>query len=132
MNIKTLKNIMKEVNQPNEFTMEIVNLTHELYWIYKANNCRLKTLDSRLVSKRKPDSRFDVFVNGGFIAPRDYKFEQVGSDFHIKFIRNLFPPYILNSNDPSYTEDGNGNPNTPWSFVESDVVIIEGDLENIS
>lgn len=131
MNIKTLKNIMKEVNQPMEFELTSVNLVHELYWIYKAENCRLKTLDSRLVSKRKTDSRFDVFVNGGYIAPRDYKFEQIGNDFHIKFIRTLFPPYILNSNDPSYTEDGNGVPNAPWSFVESDEVKIEGDLENV-
>jgi len=123
MNIKNLKNIMKEVNQPKEFNMNYVNLTHELYWIYKATNCRLKTLDSRLESKRKPDSRFDVFVNGGFIAPRDYKFEQVGNDFHIKFIRELFPSTILNPNDPNFGES--------WSFEESDEVKIEGDLENV-
>ena len=123
MNIKNLKNIMKEVNQPKEFNMTYVNLTHELYWIYKATNCRLKTLDSRLESKRKPDSRFDVFVNGGFIAPRDYKFEQVGNDFHIKFIRELFPSTILNPNDPNFGES--------WSFEESDEVKIEGDLENV-
>ena len=123
MNIKTLKNIMKEVNQPKEFNMEYVNLTHELYWIYKATNCRLKTLDSRLVSKRKTDSRFDVFVNGGYIAPRDYKFEQVGNDFHIKFIRDLFPSVIENPNDPNFGQ--------PWSFEESDEVKIEGDLENV-
>ena len=30
MNIKNLKNIMKEVNQPKEFDMTYVNLTHEL------------------------------------------------------------------------------------------------------
>lgn len=123
MNIKTLKNIMKEVNQPMEFNMEYVNLTHELYWIYKAENCRLKTLDSRLESKRKTDSRFDVFVNGGYIAPRDFKFEQVGNDFHIKFIRENFPATILNPNDPNFGE--------AWSFEISDVVKIEGDLENI-
>lgn len=123
MNIKTLKNIMKEVNQPMEFNMEYVNLTHELYWIYKATNCRLKTLDSRLESKRKTESRFDVFVNGGYIAPRDYKFEQVGNDFHIKFIRENFPATILNTNDPNFGEQ--------WSFEISDEVKIEGDLENI-
>ena len=123
MNIKLLKNIMKEVNQPNEFTMEIVNLTHELYWIYKKTNCRLKTLDNRLVSKRRTDGRFDVFVNGGYIAPRDYKFEQVGNDFHIKFIKINFPPTILNPNDPNYGE--------AWSFQSSDSVKIEGDLENV-
>lgn len=123
MNIKNLKNIMKEVNQPNEFNMEYVNLTHELYWIYKATNCRLKTLDSRLVSKRKTENRFDVFVNGGYIAPRDFKFEQVGNDFHIKFIRENFPETILNPNDPDFGE--------AWSFEISDEVKIEGDLENI-
>ena len=123
MNIKNLKNIMKEVNQPSEFNMEYVNLTHELYWIYKATNCRLKTLDSRLVSKRKTENRFDVFVNGGYIAPRDFKFEQVGNDFHIKFIRENFPATILNPNDPDFGE--------AWSFEISDEVKIEGDLENI-
>ena len=124
MNIKNLKNIMKEVNQPKEFPMTYVNLTHELYWIYKATNCRIKTLDSRLQTKRKTEHRFDVFVNGGYISPRDYKFEQVGNDFHIKFIRELFPSIIENSNDPNFGE--------AWEFEISDIVKIEGDLENIS
>ena len=111
MNIKTLKNIMKEVNQPKEFTLTPVNLTHELY------------LDSRLKSLRKPDSRFDIFVWGGFISHNDFKFEQVGNDFHIKFIRTNFPSTILNPNDPNYGQ--------PWSFENSDEVKIEGDLENV-
>jgi len=123
MNIKTLKNIMKEVNQPNEFTMEIVNLTHELYWIYKANNCRLKTLDSRLSTKRKEQNRFDVFVWGGYIAPRDYEYKQIGNDFHIKFIRANFPTTIENPNDPNYGQ--------PWAFEVTDEVKIEGDLERV-
>ena len=123
MNIKTLKNIMKEVNQPNEFTLEVVDLSHSLYWIWKATNCRIKTLDSRLASKRNTDSRFDVFVWGGYIAPRDYQFEQVGNDFHIKFIRANFPTTIENPNDPNF---GNA-----WSFEIGDEVKIEGDLENV-
>ena len=53
MNIKTLKNIMKEVNEPNEFIMTPYDLVHPLYWIWKVENCRLKTLDSRLSKKRK-------------------------------------------------------------------------------
>jgi len=105
------------------FTLTPVNLVHELYWIWKAENCRLKTLDSRLDSKRKTDSRFDVFVWGGYVAPRDYKFEQVGNDFHIKFIRENFPQTILNPNDPNFGE--------AWSFESGDEVKIEGDLENI-
>ena len=123
MNIKTLKNIMKEVNEPNEFNMVPVNLTHELYWIWKAPNCRLKTLDSRLSSKRKTENRFDVFVWGGYIAPRDYKYEQIGNDFYIKFIREKFPSTILNPNDPNF---GNA-----WSFESGDEVKIEGDLERL-
>ena len=115
---------MKEVNQPMEFNMEPVDLTHELYWIWKTElPCRLKTLDSRLESKRKTESRFDVFVWGGYIAPRDYKFEQVGKFFHIKFIREKFPTTILNPNDPNFGE--------AWSFEAGDEVKIEGDLENI-
>jgi len=114
---------MKEVNQPKEFTLTPVNLTHELYWIWKVTNCRLKTLDSRLESLRKPDSRFDIFVWGGFISHNDFKFEQVGNDFHIKFIRTNFPSTILNPNDPNYGQ--------PWSFENSDEVKIEGDLENV-
>jgi hypothetical protein len=122
MNIKTLKNIMKEVNQPNEFIMEPVDLTHPLYWIWRTTTpCRLKTLDSRLSSKRHTDARFDVFVWGGYIAPRDYKFEQIGQYFHIKFIRENFPSTIENSNDPNFGQ--------PWSFEAGDNVKIEGDLE---
>jgi hypothetical protein len=124
MNIKTLKNIMKEVNEPNEFILEPVDLVHSLYWIWKAPNCRLKTLDSRLTDKRRTAARFDVFVWGGFIASRDYKFQQVGSDFYIKFIRANFPTTIENTNDPNYGQ--------AWSFELDDEVKIEGDLENIN
>ena len=124
MNIKTLKNIMKEVNEPNEFILEPVDLVHPLYWIWKATNCRLKTLDSRLTDKRRTAARFDVFVWGGFIAARDYQFEQVGSDFYIKFIRANFPTTIENTNDPNYGQ--------AWSFESDDEVKIEGDLENIN
>ena len=123
MNIKTLKNIMKEVNQPNEFNMEPVDLTHPLYWIWKVENCRLKTLDSRLTTKRKTEHRFDVFVWGGYIAPRDYQFQQIGNDFHIKFIRANFPSIIENPNDPNFGQ--------PWSFESDDEVKIEGDLERV-
>lgn len=123
MNIKTLKNIMKEVNEPNEFVMVSHDLVHPLYWIWKVENCRLKTLDSRLSTKRKEKNRFDVFVWGGYIAPRDFKFEQVGNDFHIKFIRANFPATIENPNDPDYGQ--------PWSFEVDDEVKIEGDLERV-
>lgn len=125
MNIKTLKNIMKEVNEPNEFIMEAYDLTHPLYWIWRTVlPCRLKTLDSRLVSKRKEEHRFDVFVWGGYIAPRDFKYEQIGNRFYIKFIRQNFPSIIENPNDPNY--------GSQWAFEASDEVKIEGDLEIVN
>jgi len=123
MNIKTLKNIMKEVNEPNEFVMVPHDLTHPLYWIWKVENCRLKTLDSRVRDKRKEEHRFDVFVWGGYVAPRDYTYKQIDNDFYIKFIRENFPALIENPNDPNYGQ--------PWSFESGDEVKIEGDLERI-
>ena len=42
MNIHQLKNIMKQVNEPNEFIMDAYDLTHSLYWIYKLDNVRVK------------------------------------------------------------------------------------------
>jgi len=123
MNIKTLKNIMKEVNEPNEFIMEPYDLVHPLYWIWRVQNCRLKTLDSRLTDKRSESDRFDVFVWGGYIAPRDFRYEQIGNDFYIKFIRANFPATIENPNDPNY--------GSQWSFESTDEVKIEGDLERV-
>ena len=62
MNIKTLKDIMKQVNEPNEFVMVPHDLVHPLYWIWKVENCRLKILDSRLSTKRKEKNRFDSLL----------------------------------------------------------------------
>ena len=64
MNIRQLKNIMKEVNEPNEFELFAHNLTHPFYWIFKVENVRVKTLFSKLEEFRKPSARFDVFING--------------------------------------------------------------------
>jgi len=66
MNIRQLKNIMKEVNEPNEFFLEPDNLQHPLYWIFKADNIRIKTLFPALEGLRNPDARFDVLL---FILP---------------------------------------------------------------
>ena len=51
-------------------------------------------------------------------------FKFVISRSYIKFIRELFPSIIENSNDPNFGE--------AWGFETSDIVKIEGDLENIS
>ena len=124
MNIKTLKNIMKEVNAPNEYDMVPVDLTHPLYWIWKVDNIRIKTLDSRLRDKRKTTARFDVFINGLFIRSIDYVFEQIGNDFYIKFKRSNFPTIIDNPNDSNFGQE--------YLIEPSDDVKIKGDLENVN
>ena len=133
MNIFTLKNIMKEVNAPNIFEAlpsdkdngDRYPFNHPLYWIYKIPNMRIKTLDSRLVDKRKPHARFDVFlifnedesIGEIFVRSEDYNFEQVGNDFYVKLIKNNFP-----------SEDRDGN---PYTLDTTTQLSIKGDVENI-
>ena len=134
MNIFTLKNIMKEVNAPN--TSQGVpsdkeggdryEFYHPLYWIFKVENMRIKTLDSRLKDKRKPHARFDVFMylltddSQGelFVRSQDYVYEQVGNDFYVKMKKENFP-----------LEDRNGD---PWSFSTDDRIFIKGDIERVN
>ena len=117
MNIRQLKNIMKEINEPNEFELFIHDPEHPYYWIYKVENVRVKTLFSRLEEFRKPSARFDVFINGLFISENDYIFEQNENDFYIKFIKEKFP--VL---------DRFGN---PYTLEDTDEVKIKGDVEKI-
>jgi hypothetical protein len=134
MNIFTLKNIMKEVNAPNTFqgvpsdkpNGDRYEFNHPLYWVFKVENMRIKTLDSRLKDKRKPHARFDVFMylltddSQGelFVRPQDYVYEQVSNDFYVKMKRTNFPVI-----------DRNGD---PWSFSTNDRIFIKGDIENVN
>ena len=115
MNIRLLKNIMKEVNEPNEFELYQEPIFHPFYWIYKIENVRVKTLYSKLVDLRKPSARFDVFINGLFISENDYVFETIGNDFYVKFIKEKFPQF-----------DRFGN---PYQLDETDEIKIKGDVE---
>ena len=82
MNIRQLKNIMKEVNEPNEFLLEPDNLQHPLYWIFKIDDVRVKTIFPKLEGLRKPDARFEIFINGLFISDNDYLYENEGNAFY--------------------------------------------------
>lgn len=128
MNIKLLKNIMKEVNAPNEFVMTTTEklLSHPLYWIWKIENCRLKTLYSGLTELRKPSARFDVYISGLFIRSEDYIFEQRGNDFYIKFIRTQFPTVFLNED----IEKGI-SPGDEYRLFIDDEVKVKGDIERV-
>jgi len=118
MNIKLLKNIMKEVNEPNEFELFAHDLTHPYFWIYKVEKVRIKTLFSKLEALRKPSARIDVFINGLFISENDYYFENRNNDFYIKFIKEKFPEL-----------DRFGN---PYVLDETDEIKINGDVEKFT
>lgn len=115
MKITALKNILKEVNEPNEYLMIPFDLGHPLYWIFRIQTIRVKTLFSKLEDVRKPSARFDVFFNGQFIGENDYKFEQKENDFYIKFIKVNFPEI-----------DAEGD---PFIMDETDEIKIKGDIE---
>jgi hypothetical protein len=115
MNINHIKNIMKEVNEPNEFQLEAFDLSHPYYWIFRVKNVRIKTLYKDLERLRKPTARFDVFINGLFIRENDYVFEMEVNDFYVKFIKSQFPEF-----------DRFGN---PYELDETDEIKINGDLE---
>ena len=118
MNLRGLKNIMKEINEPNEFILEPYDLGHPFYWIFRVENVRVKHIFSDIAFLRSESARFDVFINGLFIRSEDYKYEHKEGYFYIKFIRTQFPQF-----------DRFGN---PYEIESSDDVKIEGDLENIN
>ena len=115
MNVTQLKNIMKEVNEPNEFELFAYDVEHPYFWIFKVDNVRIKTLFSKIEEFRRPSARFDVFINGLFISENDYIVEERGNDFYIKFIKVNFPEFDRFGN--AYTIDDN------------DEVKINGDVE---
>ena len=105
MNVRILKNIMNQINEPNEFEL-FFHADEPFYWVYTVDGVRVKDLYKTLVDLRKPTARFDVFVNGLFISENDYIFDQLGNDFYIKFIKANFPeldrfdnPYVLDAED---------------------------------
>ncbi len=117
MNINLLKNIMKQVNEPNEFEFFPYDLNDPHYWVFKCENIRIKTLYAPLQKFRKEGARFDVFINGLFIRESDYVLGFEADNIFIKFIRSQFPNL-----------DRFGN---PYVLTETDEVKINGDVENI-
>lgn len=115
MNITSIKNLMKEINEPNEFILNLYYVDSK-FWIFKSQNVRLKTLSLGLETKRT--SRFDVFINGLYINELDYHVEYRENDIYIKFIKERFPPL-----------DRFGN---VFEIEETDEVRIKGDLERIN
>lgn len=98
MSVKQIRDILQQLNEPNEFLLTEVDLQDINYSIWKIENCKIKDMSSRFDTLRPDHSRFDVFVNGQFIFDNDYVFEQKGKDFFIKFKKSNFA-YELESTD---------------------------------
>ena len=117
MNIRQLKNIMKEVNAPNEIEMFPFDLMHPYYWIFEAKNVRVKTLYPQLEEYRRPSARFDVYINGLLQRDVDYVFNMVDNNFYVKFKRENFPAVDRFGRE--------------YQIEETDEVKINGDIEYI-
>ena len=98
MSVKDIRRVLQQLNEPNEFQMEEVDLTDNTFFTYKVSNCKIKDMDVRFNNLRPDHTRFDVFINGQFILDADYIFEQKSKDFFIKFKRENFD-YNLSGDD---------------------------------
>ncbi len=88
--IKELQKILTQVHEPDEYQLIPHNMGHPTYWIWKIENVKMKDLNLNLRPFRKEHARFDIFINGQYILEKDYVAEQVGKDFHVKFIKANF------------------------------------------
>ena len=109
MSVKGIRTILQQLNEPNEFILEEVDLEDVNFFIYKISNCKIKDMNNRFDNLRPDHSRFDVFINGQFILDADYIFEQIGKDFFIKFKKENFS----------------------YALVGSDKISVEGDLQRL-
>lgn len=98
--INELNKILKQVHEPDEYRLIPHDMNHRNYWIWKIENVKMKDLNLNLRPFRKEHARFDIFINGQYILEKDYVFEQVGKNFHVKFIKaNFAGAYDLSIND---------------------------------
>jgi len=98
--IKDLQKILLQVHAPNEYQLTQVSTEHPSYWIWKVPNAKMRDLDLKIREFRKEHARFDIFINGQYILEKDYDTEQVGNDFHVKFIKaNFAGAYDLETDD---------------------------------
>jgi hypothetical protein len=98
MSITELKNIMKQVNEPNEYRLVPDDMGHPLYWIWKAEGVSLKPINPKITGLRNPNSRFDVFINGQYISNTDYIIKNHNDSLLIFFIKEKFG-FNLDSTD---------------------------------
>jgi len=93
-----INRLLKQMHEPDEYYLTPYDLMHEIYWIWILNNAVINDLAPNLRKNVKEHARFDVFVNGQFIGPKDYIIEQYGDSILVKFKRTNFD-YILQRTD---------------------------------
>jgi len=102
-----INRLLKQMQEPDEYHLASYDLTHPIYWIWILRNAVIKDLAPHLRKNVKEHARFDVFVNGQFIGPKDYIVEQFGKDIIVKFKKQNFD----------------------YTLEKSDVIKIEGDFD---
>ena len=93
-----INRLLKQMHEPDEYHLAPYDLMHSLYWIWILRNAVISDLAPHLRKNVKEHARFDVFVNGQFIGPKDYIIEQFGGDIIVKFKRENFD-YTLGYTD---------------------------------
>jgi hypothetical protein len=85
-----INRLLKQMHEPDEYHLSPYDLLHSLYWIWILQNSVINDLPTHLRKNIKEHARFDVFINGQFIGPKDYIVEQFGKDIIVKFKRSNF------------------------------------------
>ncbi len=85
-----INRLLKQMHEPDEYRLAPYDLSHPLYWIWILRNAVINDLPTELRKNVKQHARFDVFINGQFIGPRDYTIEQFGRDIIVKFKKENF------------------------------------------
>ena len=93
-----LNKILRQIEEPDEFTLTPMDMNHSLYWIWVAENTKLKDLESFLRPLRREHARFDIFINGQYISEKDYEMEGYNADILVKFKKANFD-YTLDETD---------------------------------
>lgn len=96
--LSDINRLLKQMHEPDEYYLTPYDLMHELYWIWILNNAVINDLAPNLRKNVKEHARFDVFVNGQFIGPKDYIIEQYGDSILVKFKKANFD-YTLQRTD---------------------------------
>jgi len=95
-----LNKILRQIEEPDEFTLTPMDMNNSLYWIWVAKNTKLKDLESFLRPLRKEHARFDIFINGQYISEKDYVMEGYNADILVKFKKaNFVNAYNITEND---------------------------------